>query len=209
MKTDVSTIVDMALVALDETPASPGLECAAPSLESILRMTVEEAAVCVLLAAPPALLSGLLACGNTVAWHGDASGHIVLPGDFLRLIEFRMSDWKRSVFSPVKTGSDIHMLQQKGQSPWRGNPDFPVCALSRKEMGMVLEFWSCADELARVDRFLYLQRPAVNDDGIIDIPELCLRPVVYEAARRAAMLHGDTDRAGILDETVKSLYLNI
>lgn len=194
MRTDVTLLVSEALTALEETiPVSQVSEL--PTSADILESLVEESVRDVLMSAPITSLTGVLGLGNQINWDSSTTGHIVLPDDFFRLIEFRMSDWKRSVFAPVVPGSEEYDCQTDEQSPWRGSPDFPVVAITTTLSGKTLRFNSCLNELAKVEKFLYLPLPVVDADGRIDVPPLCRRAVVYEMARRFCLLRGEKERA--------------
>lgn len=194
MKTDVTLIVSEALTALEETaPASQVSEL--PTSADVLEWLVEESVRAVLMTAPITSLTGVLGLGNQINWDSSTTGHIVLPDDFFRLIEFRMTDWKRSVFTPLVPGSEEYDCQSDEQSPWRGSPDFPAVTITASPLGRTLRFISCLNDLAKVEKFLYLPLPYVDTDGRIDVPPLCRRAVVYEMARRFCILRGDNERA--------------
>lgn len=121
----------------------------------------------------------------------DGKGFVVLPDDFMRLVAFRMSDWKRTVFDAISESDPQYALQS---SKWKGicgNPEKPVCAIVRRSEGKVLEFYSCKDDSATVTQATYVPVPKIDMDGGIDIAEDCYRAAIYRAASLALASVGD------------------
>lgn len=142
---------------------------------------------------------------DNVFWTTDGKGFIILPNDFMRLVAFRMSDWKRTVFEAISENDPQYALQS---SKWKGicgNPDKPVCAIVRRSEGKVLEFYSCLDETASVVQATYVPIPKIDIDGGIDIPEDCYRAIVYRAASLALASIGETQLSATMLEISKSL----
>lgn len=142
---------------------------------------------------------------DNVFWTTGGKGFIILPNDFMRLVAFRMSDWKRTVFEAISENDPQYALQS---SKWKGicgNPEKPVCAIVRRSEGKVLEFYSCSDETATVVQATYVPIPKIDIDGGIDIPEDCYRAVVYRAASLALASIGETQLSTTMLEISKSL----
>lgn len=121
----------------------------------------------------------------------DGKGFVILPNDFMRLVSFRMSDWKRTVFNAIGETDPEYALQS---SKWKGicgNPDKPVCAIVRRSEGKVLEFYSCLDDSATVAQATYIPVPRIDQDGGIDVAEDCYRAALYRAASLALASVGD------------------
>lgn len=121
----------------------------------------------------------------------DGKGFIVLPKDFMRLVAFRMNDWKRTIFEPIYEDDPIYKLQS---SKWRGiygSPEKPVVAIVQRSEGTVLEFYSCEDPEARVTQSSYIPIPKIDYDGGIDVSEKCYRAAVYRAASLSLASIGD------------------
>lgn len=143
--------------------------------------------------------------GDNVFWTTDGKGFIILPDDFMRLVAFRMSDWKRTVFEAISDNDPQYALQS---SKWKGicgNPEKPVCAIVRRSEGKVLEFYSCSDDTATVVQATYVPIPKIDIDGGIDIPEECYQAVVYRAASLALASIGETQLSATMLEISKSL----
>lgn len=121
----------------------------------------------------------------------DGKGFVILPDDFMRLVSFRMSDWKRTVFNAIGETDPEYALQS---SKWKGicgNPDKPVCAIVRRSEGKVLEFYSCLNDSATVAQATYIPVPRIDQDGGIDVAQDCYRPALYRAASLALASVGD------------------
>lgn len=142
-----------------------------------------------------------------VFWGDEGNGYIILPEDFMRLICFRMSDWRRSVYEALTESDPRYALQSSKWKGVRGNPEKPVVAIVRRPEGKVLEFYSCGDSTATVAHATYLPYPRIDKDGGIDIAEECYRAAVYRAAALALASLGDQLSATML-EISRSLMHN-
>ena len=75
------------------------------SLDDIIMAKLADAVRMVETEAPAFMLEGghdFADCnGDNVFMNDDGSGFVVLPDDFMRLVSFRMSDWKRTVFEAI------------------------------------------------------------------------------------------------------------
>lgn len=174
------------------------------SLDEIVRSKVVEAVVRVHGAAPTHLLEQGHNFGDAVYWGDQASGWVLLPEDFMRLIVFEMSDWEQAVFTAIGTDDPEYRWQRQRVKALRGVPQRPVCAIATRPEGKVLEFYSCKDELAYVRRAQYLPYPKIDVDGGIDICERCHTAVVYATAALVLITLGEADKASTLFEISKS-----
>lgn len=177
-------------------------------LDTIIYAKLADAVRMVETEAPAIMLESGHDFGNNYVFLGeDGKGFIVLPHDFMRLIAFRMSDWKRTAFDAISETDPQYALQS---SKWKGicgNPEKPVVAIVRRSEGKVLEFYSCRDNQAGVTQATYLPIPKIDMDGGIDIAEDCYRSCVYRAAALALGSVGDKLSATML-EMSKSLLNN-
>lgn len=89
-------------VALDENNTSATLSSLGDvdtlSVEEIIESKLEDAALIVHRDAPRHLLDVGLPFSGTIRWEsavGYGRGVMTLPADFLRLVTFRMSDWRK------------------------------------------------------------------------------------------------------------------
>lgn len=122
---------------------------------------------------------------------GGGKGFIILPDDFMRLISFRMSDWRRTIHEAISESDPQYALQSSRFKGICGNPEKPVVAIVRRAEGKVLEFYSCNSESATVAQAAYLPYPRIDAAGGIDVAEGCYRAAVYRAASLALASVGD------------------
>ena len=156
--------------------------------------------------------SSVMGVGTGINWtqqgdgkHGSSwTGWLWLPKDFLKLLVFEMSDWNRPVFDAIGSDSARYAQQKSGFAGVRGNVDEPVVAVVPRTNGMVLEFYSCDSEQAKVVNASYLPMPQIVDEGIFISVE-CYRPAVYMAASLVAMSRGDESFSRNLGEAAKAM----
>lgn len=129
--------------------------------------------------------------GETVTWEDDGKGWILLPDDFMRLVVFRMSDWRHSVSEAITQDDPLYGRQWSRWKGISGNPEKPVVAIVNRAEGKVLEFFSCKDDTATVDQAVYVPFPKIDEYGGIDVSERCYRAAVYRAAALALSSVGD------------------
>ena len=203
-------------VCMDENRTTTSLLSAADqetlSLDELITRNVLEAVRRVHMEAPYWMPDNGTAFGSGgVVWHNDHSGqpdtcgHITLPGDFMRLVVFEMSDWERPVYAAITTDDPLYAKQKSRHKGVRGNPQRPVVAIGVTAAGRTLEFWSCKTQLATVSRGLYLPYPTEDAMGGIDIAEPCYRAVVYMTAGLVKTAQGEAERAKNYFEMAKSL----
>lgn len=174
------------------------------ALDDIVRSKILEAVIRVHSGAPAYQLEAGHNFGDAVYWGDQASGWVLLPEDFMRLIVFEMSDWEQAVFTAIGTDAPEYRLQRQRVKALRGVPQRPVCAIATRPEGRVLEFYSCKDESAYVRRAQYLPYPKIDADGGIDICERCHTAVVYATAALVLITLGEAEKASTLFEISKS-----
>ncbi len=161
------------------------------TLDEIIMAKLADAVRLVEMEAPATMLESGHDFGDNIFIGEDGKGFVILPEDFMRLISFRMSDWKRTVFEAISENDSQYALQS---SKWKGicgNPEKPVCAIVRRSEGKVLEFYSCNDNTATVTQATYVPIPKIDIDGGIDVAENCYRAAIYRAASLALASVGD------------------
>ncbi|WP_305274507.1 hypothetical protein [uncultured Duncaniella sp.] len=161
------------------------------TLDEIIMAKLADAVRLVEMEAPATMLESGHDFGDNIFIGEDGKGFVILPEDFMRLISFRMSDWKRTVFEAISENDSQYALQS---SKWKGicgNPEKPVCAIVRRSEGKVLEFYSCNDNTAIVTQATYVPIPRIDIDGGIDVAENCYRAAIYRAASLALASVGD------------------
>ena len=131
---------------------------------------------------------------NTVYWEDDLSGWMILPEDFMRLLVFRMSDWKKSVYTPIGITDEAYNLQSCPFAGIRGNTEKPVCAIVLRSVGLTLEFYSCTSKDATIEQAVYIPIPVIENNGIY-ICKKCYSSIVYYIAALTKLSIGDADAA--------------
>lgn len=174
------------------------------ALDDIVRSKILEAVVRVHTDAPTYLLEEGHNFGDSVYWGDLESGWVLLPQDFMRLIVFEMSDWERAVFTAISTTDPEYELQRQRIKALRGTAQKPVCVISMRPEGRVLEFYSCKSTDAYVRRGHYLPYPRIDKNEGIDICERCYTGVVYAAASLVLITLGETEKASALNELSKT-----
>lgn len=183
-------------VAIDMNKGSEPLlneeNCDTLTLDEIIMSKLADAVRLVEMEAPATMLESGHDFGEDNVFIGeDGKGFVILPDDFMRLVSFRMSDWKRTVFNAIGETDPEYALQS---SKWKGicgNPEKPVCAIVRRSEGKVLEFYSCLDDSATVAQATYIPVPRIDQDGGIDVAQDCYRAALYRAASLALASVGD------------------
>lgn len=205
-------------IALDQNMVSDALtelgDVDTLSLNEIIRSKIVEAVKRVHSEAPAYLLDGghnLLneddSLFNAVYWMEHESGWILLPEDFMRFVVFQMDDWARPVFYATSTDDTEYEKQHSRFKGIRGTAQRPVCFISIRPEGRVLEFYSCKSREARVSRAVYLPYPKVDENGGIEICQRCYDAVVYTTAALVLTTFGDADKSNALNELAKSTLI--
>ena len=176
-------------------------------LDDIIRSTLVPAIMQVEMEAP----SRLLEYGHdfvedrTIEWGEGGRGSIFLPDDFMRLVTFRMSDWRRAVFSAISDSDSEYVKLSSRYRGICGTPERPVVAIVNRGEGLVLEFYTCDSTDATVTDSVYVPIPEIKDDGI-DVSEKCYKSAVYRAAFLTMASVGDQN-ANTMLEISKSLLI--
>lgn len=188
MASDVRIAVDM---NHGSTPLLVERDIDTVSFDDIIYAKLTDAVRMVEMEAPLNLLEQGHQFGDNVVWGEDGKGWILLPDDFMRLVVFKMSDWRRSVSESITQDDPKYSRQW---SKWKGvcgNPEKPVVAFVNRAEGNVLEFFSCHDDTATVEQAVYIPLPKIDLDGGIDVSEKCYKASVYRAAALALASIGD------------------
>lgn len=198
-------------IALDENMTSDALaeigDVDTLSLDEIIRSKICEAVKRVHSEAPSHLLDGGHNFGDAVYWMDKECGWVLLPEDFMRFVVFEMDDWERPVYFPISTDDPEYALQSSRFKGIRGTSQRPVCVVSIRPEGRVLEFYSCKSRDALVSRAVYLPYPKVDCSGGIEICRRCYDAVVYTTASLVLTTFGDTDKGPVFDGLAKSALI--
>ena len=211
MKHSASTMTKEVRVAIDMNRGDALLlkdeDCDTLTLDELIMSKLEEAVRLTETEAPLRMLESGHDFGDDNVFIGeDGKGFIILPDDFLRLISFRMSDWRRTIYEAITESDPQYALQSSRFKGICGNPEKPVVAIVRRSEGKVLEFYSCNSDNATVAQATYLPIPRIDRDGGIDVAEDCYRAAVYRAASLALASVGDQLATTML-EISKSLLI--
>jgi hypothetical protein len=99
-------------------------------------------------------------CTNAAVRINEYSGYVELPSDFLRLIDFKLFNWERSVTVPVMAGT-VAADRQKNRF-LRGGTAKPVCVLGHtldgENIKRTVEYYSTVDDNHNLEKFLYARR---------------------------------------------------
>lgn len=118
-----------------------------------------------------------------VEWIEPGHGEIELPDDFLRLISFKMSDWKSSVSSVIFNNADNYPLIFSAARRRMGYRRSPAVALTAGKRRYRLEFIGSSDPAAYVARASYIPRPdSASTSDILRIPRSLIPAVVKATA---------------------------
>lgn len=188
MARDVRIAVDM---NRESTPLLLDGDTETTSFDDIIYAKLTDAVRMVEMEAPLNLLEQGHQFGDNVVWGEDGKGWILLPDDFMRLVVFKMSDWRHSVSEAITQDEPKYSRQWSRWKGICGNPEKPVVAIVNRAEGNVLEFFSCHDDTATVEQAVYVPLPRIDLDGGIDVSEKCYKAAVYRAAALALASIGD------------------
>lgn len=188
MARDVRIAVDM---NRESTPLLLDGDTETTSFDDIIYAKLTDAVRMVEMEAPLNLLEQGHQFGDNVVWGEDGKGWILLSDDFMRLVVFKMSDWRHSVSEAITQDDPKYSRQWSRWKGICGNPEKPVVAIVNRAEGNVLEFFSCHDDTATVEQAVYVPLPRIDLDGGIDVSEKCYKAAVYRAAALALASIGD------------------
>jgi len=129
--------------------------------------------------------------GLRIKFRTEDYAEMRLPDGFLRLVNFRMSDWAYGVAQPLAYGGEMHRLRRVGYIRGSRRRFAPAVAVRTCGDVRTLEILGTTTG-AEVAEFDYLTVPTITDDAI-DLP-----PGVYAAvcAKVAEMVRMILDNAG-------------
>lgn len=197
-------------IALDQNMSSDALaeigDVDTLSINDIIRSKINEAVKRVHSEAPAHLLDGGHNFGDSVCWMEHESGWVLLPEDFMRFVVFEMDDWERPVFECHSTGDAEYARQHSRFKGIRGTAQRPICFISIRPEGRVLEFYSCKSINAKVRRAVYIPYPCVDENGGIEICSRCYDSVIYTTASLVLITFG-SDKSAAFNELAKSTLI--
>lgn len=198
-------------IALDRNMTSDALKLIGDvdtlALDDIIKSKILEAVKRVHSAAPAHLLDGGYNFGDAIYWKEHESGWTLLPEDFMRFVVFQMDDWERAVFYPINTDDPEYEKQSSRFKGIRGTYQRPVCAISIRPEGRIMEFYSCRTKDAKVSRAVYLPYPKFDKYGAVEICERCYEAVIYTIAALVLTTFGDAEKSAALNELAKTALI--
>lgn len=192
MRIHADTLISYVLGALGESPSPTSAfagEREGLQLRELVRQLLPEAAAKAVMEAPRAILDDFSHFGESIGRLGKGAGYVMLPDDFLRLVSFRMSDWLCSVTEPAEEGSALYRLQSSPCPGVRGQWHRPVCRITQRSVGRVLEFYSCRSEEAEVVEANYIAKPTFDASGYMRLPAACLAATINLTVEEFGMLN--------------------
>lgn len=126
---------------------------------------------------------------------------VYLPDDFLRLVFFKLYNYKCGVTVAYLEGSNEYKRVKSGIPGLMGSSRKPLCLLTIAENGgKELECYSMELQSTRVDKALYMPIPSVaknSDSGIdeIEISVLCYDAFLYYLCSLVLRLRNEQERS--------------
>lgn len=195
-------------IALDHNMSSAALteigDVDTLSLNEIIKSKIVDAVKRIHSEAPPYLLDGGYNFGDAIYWMEHESGWVLLPEDFMRFVVFEMDDWERAVFTASNVDDTEYDLQQSRFKGIRGTAQRPICFVSIRPEGRVLEFYSCKSKQAKVSRAVYLPYPKLDEYDAIEICQRCYDAVIYTIAALVLITLGEVEKSKVFNELSKS-----
>lgn len=177
------------------------------TLNEIIRSKIEEGVSAAVAVCPLNLLEISKGIRGAISWQGNGRGSLLLPDDFFRLMEFRMSDWERPVHEAISADDARYEMQFSRYRGIGGTPQRPVVAITRHPEGLTLEFFTCRSESATIAHGIYYPTPSIDIHDGIEIPRRCHRGALYKIASLAASSLGNHDMANIFSELSNQLTI--
>lgn len=152
-------------------------------IDTIIGDLLDESAKEVLLKAPIHRLPATSSANVATADAGDSTiGTIDVPTDFLRLVELKMTQWKRPVTELQQQGSKI--AERQYNKYLRGGTVKPVAVLSHRATKLVIEYFS-VETVHTVERFLYIKKDVAEN-----VPEILQDALCWICASRVLSVFG-------------------
>lgn len=171
------------------------------SLNCIIEQKITDAIVSVTKEAPSGLLDMGKEFASTVFWEkakGIGMGYTLLPDDYMRLVIFQMSDWRRPVLEAIWDTDKRYFLQKSKFPGIRGGIDKPVCAITTYATGKVMEFYSCTGgDSVSVKVARYIPYPCVKE-GKVSVCSRLYRAAIYYTAGLVCATYRENEHAKVL-----------
>jgi len=124
--------------------------------------------------------------------NGDGTGFIQLPDDFIRLVTFKMAEWKIAVTIPITEDNPKYNLQKN--TYLRGKPNKPIAVLRNifdSTSKKILEYYSVSTDHT-IERAMYIQSMVAEL-----LPDELIDTLAYQCAADTYMIMEQPDMAKI------------
>ena len=207
----ITNIITDVKLALDENESASNVLLADTDqlqMDALIRSKIIDAVRYIHQAAPISMVEGMspspLPTPGQVTGGQDGSCTVALPDDFMRLVIFQMSDWKRPVITPISDTDPLYAMQGSDYVGIRGGVKKPVAVLTTNIAGKkILEAYSSEGSVAKL---VYLPIPVISGVAPNETVSICTQlyqPVIYHCAGLVAMTYKD-ELAKDLFEIAKS-----
>jgi len=212
MQKTVEEIVQSVRIVLDENSVNIAFiesDTDTLDLNDIIKQHISAAVRSIVLDAPSTLLDGGTdLSAQTLYWENEVGigmGYIILPDDFLRLVIFQMSDWKRPVTKEIKDTDAQYFMQKSKYLGIRGGISKPVCALTTSKSSKIMEFYSCiGGETVEIEKARYIPIPDITAETI-EIPTRLVDACILTIAGLTCVSIKEANQATQFFELSKSL----
>lgn len=194
MKCHITDIIAHTTAAMGMAPTPPPIlpdvcHCAT-DISKMIKMKLLEVATEAVLKADAVMLAPGVPVRSLLAWPEGHVGHgmavLPLPDDCLRLIDVKLSDWKRPA-TIISQDSPEYMLQTSPFEGVRGNPENPVAAICQRPTGLVAELYSSrGGRGVAIDTAQYVPMPLFSREGFIFLPEKLYHNIISATATLTA-----------------------
>lgn len=188
MEVKIREMVGRVLKLLDENEEilSEKMEFGYPetNLMSLIAEMLPEVAEQVVRESPLSDIDEWLEMDGECEWVSPGHGEVELPLDFLRLVTFRMSDWRRKVSTVISPDSSNYSLYFDARGARRGVRKSPAVALVNGATRRRLEFVGSTTPGAYVEIAGYLPLPQRDDPDALWIPRSLLGKVAEASAAK-------------------------
>lgn len=153
-------------------------------LERKIAVSLPEIGARLIRDSPPELLGGAecLAGADTAVGQMESGLYalsIKLPEDFLRLVEVRLSGWRRAVHDVSVPGTPLFNCRWSREPAIAGCPEMPRAYLSAAGTGWRLTAAACASVSPEVESLLVWRIPRADSAGRFRFPS-ALYPVLVD-----------------------------
>lgn len=207
-----SDIISNVKVKIDELmPEGEGVQFIdtndTDTLDVLIDRVLDEAGWYVLSTVPLHILDGVSDYDIGLYDNEDGTGYVLLPGDFIRLCSFKMTEWATSV-TVTNLETDVVYQHQKYRAT-RGGVNNPVVVLRQKKvLGVpkrILEYYSLPENSTpEIEHFIYIPKQlAENIQGNLSnaVEWACVWKVLEITERR--------EQAKIAFQNIETSYKNL